>query len=395
MELYDAAIKAFPKPAGVLEHQREIVKRHLGGDAQEVYDALRKLIGRSQDRSISDQDAPDNLHTSAAAALHQLIRERRIDPVHGAETVFDHVTSAIAFDQFSLHAFHVHAQTLLTIASGLRGTNQLAFMANLERAARITARGLLLIQQATAGRSNHSASDSLKLFQDLQAEIVIAHPDIEMGYKEATQLFEETGDQTGFAFIARLLLTKASNVNKGHAFKKVDDYLRYVFKALGAAQKQPCDELLLCRIELVVNWQLNENKGPVVWEQFEEDLLKIVSKPRYAPDAMWTFYLGVAEYHLKKFNEAEGYFQLLRSRSLPSQTGHVIRCLYLGDKSTPRVLEGTIVRGSYNRFLYCSELGTDVLIRKGEFIDRPDEIKHFKIGFSFYGTIALERSSSE
>ncbi len=392
MELYETAINAYPKSLGRVEHQRAIVKRRLHGDAQEAYDELKKLIVRTHDRAIADQDSPENLHTSAAAALNQLIKEDRVDPVAGAETVFEHISASLAIDQFSLHSYHVHAGTLLRIASSLRNTNQVAFMANLERAARITARGLLLVRQrAETGKTTRSTIESQQMFDELKREVVLAHPDFEKAKKESLELFNTSGDQTGLAFIGRILLFKATDENKGHAFKKVDDYLRDVFSLVTAANKQPVDELVICRIELIVNWQMSQNKGPIYWEQLEKDLQHIVRKARYASDVLWIFYLAVVQYNLGKFNDAEGNFQLLRSRNLPWDARHLIRCFYLGDKAVPKVFEGKITQGSHKRYIYSSELGNDVQIRKHEFVDRPDELKHFKIGFTFYGPIAVGR----
>jgi len=394
IELYDIALKAFPRPLGVVEHQRLIVKRHLGGDAQEVYDELCKLIGRTSDRSIGDQESADNLHTSAAATLNQLIKDGRLDPAMTAETVFEHITAALAVDQFDLFAYHVHAKTLLNIATEVRTSDKRAFMANLERAARITCRGLTLLQQASAvGRGGRTLKDSVQFFEDLKQELFLAHSDMNVAQTEAKTLFEQTGDQAGLAFVSRIMLTKATTEAKGQQFKKADVYIRECFKLVGAHNKIPSDELLLCRIELVANWHLAQNKGPIYWEEFESDLHRIIHNPHYAADVMWTFYLGIAEYNRGKFPDAEGRFQWLRARNLPWQLRSVIRCYYLGDGSAPKVFEGKISSGSRDRYIYSAELGNDVLVRKDDFRERPDEVKHFKIGFSFNGPIAIERDT--
>jgi hypothetical protein len=267
-------------------------------------------------------------------------------------------------------------------------------MANLERAARITGRALLMVQQTSvAAQATYSMAESVQMFNELKDEILFAHPNIDKAQLEAKDLFKKTGDQTGLAFVARVLLTKATDTKKGHSFKKVEEYLCDCFKLVADDGKLPCEELVLCRIELVANWQLNQNKGPICWERFEGDLLQIVRTPHFAPDVIWTFYLAVAEYNQGKFNEAEGRFQWLRNRNLPSQNRHRIRCFYLGDKSTPKIFEGKVTRGSHVRFIYSGELGTDVRVDRDEFEERPDEVKHFKIGFSFYGPLAVDRNS--
>jgi hypothetical protein len=396
MELYETAISAYPKSLGVVEHHKCLAKRRLKGDSSEVYDDLRKLIAKSYDRSIPDQDSPDNLHTSAAATLNQMIKEQKVEAVEGGESVFEHVTAALAVDQFSLHSYHVHAQSLMTVAGAVRSTNHSAFMVNLERAARILSRALLLMENTTTGGLlADSPSVSKRLFEDLRQDILLAQPDIEGTQQQAVLHFEKTGDQTALGFVARMLLTKAGQDKKGQLFKRVDVFLRQCFKLVESSGKEPKEELLLCRIELVINWFLNQSKGPVYWEQFETDLTFIIKNPRYAHDAIWLFYLGVAQYNQHKFIEAEACFQTLRSRNLPWQIRQNIRALYIGDKGEPQVLEGKIYSGAQDhRFVFSAELENDILVRRGDLSGRPDELKHFKVGFSFYGPLAVDRQFS-
>ena len=396
MELYEAALSAYPRALGVVEHHRCLVKRNLGGEAQDVYEELRRLIAKSYDRSIPDQDQPDNLHTSAAAALNQMIRENTIDAAEGGEAVFEHISAAIAIDQFSLHSYHVHAQTLIAIASAVRETNRIAFWTNVERAARIVSRALLLLEHTSReDQMSEQALRSARLFQDLRQDIIMAQQNLEAAREEAFQVFRQTGDQTALAFVGRILLVKATEARKGSLFKKVDKFLRTAFETIAASEKDPSEELLICRVELIIEWFLNQEKGPVVWEQFESDLLRILQNPRYSQDTLWLFYLGVTHYHLSKFVEAEACFQTLRSRGLPWEARQKIRCFYLGDSSEPKVLEGRLSPGAQNNcFVYSGELQNDILVRRGELSGRRDEIKHFRIGFSLYGPLAIDRDAS-
>ncbi|MBL9170496.1 MAG: hypothetical protein JNN07_22365 [Verrucomicrobiales bacterium] len=396
MELYDAAVSAYPKPLGVVEHHRCLAKRKLGGDCQEVYDELRRLIARSQDHTVADQDQADNLHTSAAAALNQMIKEKRVDAADGGETVFEHVSAALEIDQFSLHSHHVHAQTLLTVAAAVRGTNRGAFWTNIERAARIVGRALLLVAHSSPdGQISEQTAQSTKMFQDLRQDILMAQPDLDIIRGQSFEAFKKTGDQTPLAFVARILLTKATQDKRGSLFKKTDEFLRDCFKLINDASKDPRDELLLCRVELIVEWLLNRDRGPVSWEQFESDLYHILRNPRFARDTLWLFYLGVAQYNRGKFVEAEASFQALRSRNLPWDRRQKVRCLYLGEQAAPKIFEGKLSPGAHdNRFVYSAELENDILVRRGSLTGRMDEVKHFKIGFTLYGPLAIGRDEA-
>lgn len=396
MELYNVALAAYPGSFGVIEHHQCLVNRHLGGDSQQVYEKLKELIARSMDRTRIDEDSPGNLHTSAAATLHQLIKEQKIDTADGAELVFDHVSKAIALDQLSLHSHHVHAKTLLTIARSLRTSDHLLYMANVERATRIVDRALLIIAPKI-GRadSNPDLFASAQLFEELRERILDENSDLIDPLKQL-ELFRSTGDQTGLAFTARILLGKAKKGVKGSLYKKADEFIRMCFRTLAEATQEASDELLLCRVELVVHWQLLQYKGPIYWEQLENDLEKIVRNPRYSTDFFWTFFLAVAKYNQKKFPEAESLFQTLRVRNLPLDTRNVPICAFLGDKAEPRVFEGKISLGSNERrFIYSADLANDVLVRKGQLAGRDTtQVRHFRIAFTYYGAQAVDFDSN-
>lgn len=392
LELYDVAIGAYPRTLGVVEHQRAIVKRRLGGDAEEVYGDLRKLIARAGDRAIQDQDSLDNLHTSAAATLNQLIRDHRVDAATAGETVFQHISAALAIDQFSLHACHVHAKSLLTIAAELREVDRRAYLVNLERASRIASKGHSLLRHGSfRGEHDKSAHESKKLFEELRIDVAMAFSSLEDAERVAAAVFAENGDQSGLAYVARMLAEKAIQSGNGSAFKQSLDYLDSCHRLIQSRGASPSDELRVARLELLIVWRIEGGRGGVDWEIVRKDIETIVGNPVYSSDATWTFYLAVAEYNLGNFAEAEARFQLLRSQNLPWHIKNAVRCHYLGSGTALRVFEGRIVNGGRDRFVYSAELGTDVLVRRDEFQDRPDEVKHFTIGFSFYGPIALER----
>jgi hypothetical protein len=389
VELYELAEWAYPRPYPLLQHHKCLIKRHLGGDVREVYEEIRTLIAKSYDKTQPDQDSPANLHTSAAAAVNQMIRQGKILPADGANAAFEHITAALEEDQFSLHAHHVHAELLVKIATELRPESKSAFMATLERAARIIDRALLLIPPG--GPKTPEQRKSMELFQRVREDIMTAFPDVQEAREAALELFRTTGDQTGLAFAARVMLERATQAGKGQQFKKVDEFIRLAFSEIASAGVRPNDPMLLCRVELVINWHLRTDHGPVYWEQFLEDLVQLQQNPRFANDVLCTFYAGVAHFNLRQFVDAESCFQRLRGARHYSEGRRDIRGHFLGDKTDPRVFEGRVTSsGGDKRFVYCAELSTDILVKRGHLAGRPDESKHFKIGFSMLGPIAVD-----
>ena len=390
-ELYELAQWAYPKEFPLLDHHKCIAKRHLGGNLEEIYEEIKKLIRKSRDRAILDQDSSANLNTSAAATLNRLVKKNQLNGVDGANLAFEHISEALRDDQYSLHAHHVHADMLLSIADSLRGQDETARMLNLSRAATIVDRALLLVPPQ-GPKSADEQKGALMLKQIRDRILMDVSDDLDSARELALRHFDEKGDQTGLAFVARMMLGKAIEISKGHQFKKVDDFLREAFSRVTIGTGQPSAELVLCRVELIINWHIIPNHGPVYWEQFVEDIHRLQESPRFSNDSLLTFFAAVGEFHLRHHREAEVLFQRLRMERQRNETRRVIRCYYIGDKTDPQVLEGRIQAASgERRFIFCSELGTDVLVKPGHLTLRSDEPQHCKIGFSMLGPIAVER----
>jgi hypothetical protein len=390
-ELYELAQWAYPKPFPLLDHHKCIAKRHLGGNLHEIYDEIKKLIRKSRDRATLDQDSSANLNTSAAATLNRLVKTGQINSVDGANLAFEHISEALGDDQYSLHAHHVHADMLVGIAESLRGQDDTARMLNLSRAATIIDRALLLVPPQ-GPKSVEEQKGAVMLKQIRERILMDVTDDLDAARELALRHFDEKGDQTGLAFVARMMLGKAIEVSKGHQFKKVDDFLREAFKRVTTGTGQPSAELLLCRVELVINWHILPNHGPFYWEQFVSDIHRLQESPRFSNDSVLTFFGAVGEFHLRQYPEAEVLFQRLRMERQRNETRRVVRCYYIGDRAEPQILEGRIQAASgERRFIYCPELGTDVLVKPGHLTLRTDEPQHCKIGFSMLGPIAVER----
>ncbi len=388
MELYDTALGAYPAPLGIVKHHQCLVKRALGGDPLSVYEELKRLIAVADDTAAGDNDSKVNLHTSAAAALTQAVKDAKVDAQEGASHIFEHIATVIILDQLSMHAHHVHASALIKLAAAIRDRDATASVLNLERASRIIDRALMLLRPLMP--HGFSGGASVDLFENLYDEIAVAVHDSEEFKSKAFEMLEQFKNQSAIVLWLRLRLRNARRTNRGHDFKKVDEAIRDVFSRLEVLKSKPVIELRICRVELVVAWQLENGKGPIHWEQFIEDIEHILATHAHAGDAVWLFYLGVAFFNLNKFPEADVCFQKLRVMRLDREFLRPLRCFYIADKSVPQVLQGIIGdSGGYQRYIYSSSLGVDVPIRHGEFRENSDEVQHFKIGFNLTGPLAV------
>lgn len=388
MDLYDTALAAYPGQLNIVKHHQCLVRRAMGGDPLAVYEELRHLIAAADDTHVGDNDSKANLHTSAAAALTQAVKDDKVNTTEGAERIFEHIGAAILLDQFSMHTHHVHASALIRLAASISVRDPKTSIVNLERASRLIDRALMLLSPI-ANRTLKN-DEAARLFEGLYDDLAVAIQSLQEFKTEALEIFETTGGQHGLALWARLILRDARRSNRGQAYRKVEDAYRDIFKRIAEKSMVPVIELRICRAELVVSWHLDSSKGPVFWEQFLEDLQHILQTRTHVSDVVWVFYLAVAYYNLRKFPEAGACFQKLRMSRLDREFTSPLRCVFLGDKTEPQILQGVIKDdGGGHRHIYSSVLGTDIPIRRGDFTSSIDEVKHFKIAFNFNGPLAM------
>lgn len=366
----------------------EAYKNHRLGSV-----AAHDLIVRSVDVGVCANSYIPDVLKQWREPRHEVFQPRNVWSLFNAFTEAlkqASLSEALKDDQYSLHAHHVHADMLVNIAETLRGRDDAACMLNLSRAAAIVDRALLLIPpRGPKTAEQHASANMLKQVRD---QILFSFSDGEAARTAALSHFDETGDQAGLAFVGRMMLGKALTGGKGRQFKKVDEFIREAFKRVTANGGEANGELLLCRVELIINWHVLPNHGPVYWEEFVEDIHKLQLSPRFSDDAVLTFFRAVGEFHLRHYPDAEVLFQRLRMDRQWNESRRDIRCYYIGDKTDPQILEGRI-RGeaAEKRFIYCSELGMDVLVKPGNLMLRPDEPKHCRVGFSMQGPIAVDR----
>lgn len=387
MEIYDAALEAFPRAFGSLEYHRSLCKRALGGDSLEVYDELTGLL-RRQVNTDEEIDSPDKLLTSAAAAMLQARNEKKVSDKEASEAIYRHTTEALNIAPHSLHPIHAQANALLKIGSEIRATNRMESMENVVRAANLVERSLMSIDANTLLR--HSDIEGFKMFNDLREAYLMALPDSVDTNKDLLENFEKSNNQIFLILACRVALGKAMESGKGGRFKRADDVIRDAFRLADTKGQEPDVDLRICRVQLDFEWKLKRHSGPVYWEQFSDDLQSIRGHRRFRDDPMWDFLLAVAKFHLKDFNFSDQLFSRLRSRKLDRHFRRQGRCKYIGDKGSVQTLEGSVTIGPEGKsYLLSAELGSDVRGKVGSFRKDTEEIKFFQIEFSMTGPLAV------
>lgn len=385
MELYDTALEVFPRKFGSLEHHRSLCKKNMGGNSLEVYDELEGLLSRSYEED--DIDSPENIHTSAAAAMYQSWKDNLITAKEASDHIFRHTAGALNIAPHSLHAIHTQANALLKMASRSLGEEKSAAMQSVNRAAYLAERSLMSLPEDP---STEKDVKDWKLFSELRNEYLAVYPDKDSARTELFKAYEDTKDQLFLAMIARMDLGLAISQNKGRLFKKSEATLDTIFQKISAEGDTVLDDILICRVQLNYYWRIRNQSAPVYWEQFGEDLASIRSNKRYKGDPIWDFLFAVAKFHLGEYPVAEQVFSHLRSKQFEAKFRSLTRCYYMGNGSTPARLEGTISEGAKGQlYMYCASLGTDMKVRSGAFRRNKDEIKVFNIEFSIQGSLAV------
>jgi hypothetical protein len=393
VDIYDLALETSVSNHGKIRHHKAIIERKKGGDINKVYQDLTLLIADSENSMSEDCDAPHLLNNTAAATIRKGVEMGVIDPSEGGDVALAHIGAAIRKDQFSVHTHHVHATTLLAIAEKTSDSDRSSFLKLILNTLEILDRASV-VENGRPSRSN-KASDGNRVswFGSIERKLATLLPEEILNKDDMVEVLQRTGGQSGVVLLIRTNLAKAKMSGKGKDFNRVDDLVREVIGIVDDRGDEPSSSLRLARVELKIHWQINASKGPVFWEEFEEDLRSLFSvSVGYGDDFFLLFYWAVAMFNLGKITESQTVFQRLRSSRIPQPILHTQRCFYLGDKTNPVELEGVVEKGAAKRkFIYSARLGTDIEVRHAGLGGKPGEIQHYKIVFSMNGPLACSR----
>jgi hypothetical protein len=388
LELFDLALKSFPFPDRTLAHHRALWIKEVGRLPLKAYEELQAVQRVPLYPQAQRPEPVEHIHTSMAACALQAVSQSQLELVPGVELVRQHIAQASTPYYFDLHSQHVHAKTLLKLATALRETDPSAFMTCLEEATRIIGRALLVIDPLPVNRLELTGAP--QLFKELLAEIAIAFTDEDTARNAAFELFNTTNNQMGFTLAARMMIAAAKSKDKGGFYKKCQDFINQAITHIQSRGQRPDPGLLLCRAELMITWHILSQKGGVSWECLRGDLKEAISTPHFSRDPLWIFYLAVAHYHLKEMPLSEALFATLRQLQMSNILRNPFRCSFIGPDGSPQTFQGTLRSGgTVKRFIECAELGTDVMARKGDFRQPDKATVHFKVAFSMLGPLAV------
>jgi hypothetical protein len=394
LELYDLAITTFPIEDRTLAHHRALWIKDVGNDPLRAYRELECVHRIAMYPQATRQELKEHIHTSMAACALQAVTQNVLDPMAGFDMVHQNIAQASVPYHFDLHSQHVHAKTLINMATYLRDSDVPKSIECLEEASNIIERALIIIDPMLEERVDLSTAQ--RMFHDLSTDIAIAFQETDELQKIGYKLLEEHGNQTGLVLAARAMLAAAKGSDKGRPLKRCQDFINEAVRAVEKRCGKVSPSLRLCRAQLLIIWRVQSKKGDVPWECIRDDLKAAVDSPLAARDPIWMFFLAVAHFHLGETSLAEAVFSSLRQMKMSSTLRNPDRCFFMGPTGSPKTFQGILKSGATDhRYVECQELGIDLRTRRFEFRQPDGATVHFHIVFSMLGASAVSYSVSE
>lgn len=390
LALYDLAIKVLPFPSRALEHHRALCIKNLGKEPTKAHEALIKARSIPDSPYSGPEEAPENIETSAAAAVLDAVNSGELDRDKGAELVRDHTERAISLNPYNLHTYHVSANHMLSIVDKVQADSKLKLTYAAE-AARTIRRALFLASGQFT--TNAHRADSVIMLQSLRSRIcesALADDDLPEVIDDLVRR-KQLDDPTLVA-ACRLLLLKAQDTDQGRRFNSLSTILSKIYEEARSLSIELSPALHAIRVELMTDWNVKHSASDECWRKLLQLLGYVLSDEILRMNPMWKFWQAVAHFHLGDRADASAIFHSLRSIEMPNSIKFQIRAFLRGQDGSVRQLTGTVAR-SYGigskKFVNIDSLSTDVQCQRGSISDGPGATVVVNVGFSFAGPTAV------
>lgn len=383
-ELYERALRTFPVPDRALVHhfgKWVTDEEHLH---EEAYGILERALETADYPYGTQEERREHIHTSMAAVVVHRIKRGAQDRDSGLSAVKRHLKEASSPSFFNLYTVHVQVNALIALQQGDDPISLDCFVESfraIERAQQLA---------GSSGRQQMRFHEALGLLEDQKRRLASFLPEFAMLKEAALARFEATGDQLTLEAAAIRGLLDASIEDNGSMYNDVLQFLRTCQERMGKLHKPFSNGLRQVRIDLIVRWRLQHERGEVDWSSFLGDISCVRDDPGRRDDVLLLFYEGVAAFQLRLSTEANTAFTRLRALQLPGMLARQAR-LFLRDKTgKPEQVQGQFLRGAGSGKVRLSEMGLDVPVSRGA----PPEgtqsgaIVHCWIAFTLQGPAA-------
>ncbi|MHB9044304.1 MAG: ATP-binding protein [Pirellulales bacterium] len=389
LELYELALENFPEADRHLRYRYGLWKHHAGRDHVGAYAEYQKALDTPDYMYASRTEPDEHIHTSSAAAVVARVKEGSQDPQNGLALVQQHLRHASHPRYFNPHTAHVFANLFYQISRRSRDNHEVEVtLESYSEALRTIERTLQTI--GADGRKQVQYAKDIRMFQELQTEILESIGDIEQTKEYATNCYNSTRLQTGFEVVGRKLLATAIRSNKGADFKTANDYLDDVRQIITNASDQPSVDLLAFRVDLIVRWRLQQTRGEINWSELRDWLEIIVGNQKYRDDYLKLYYYGVALFHCEDYSKANAVFENMRTRIRPHErVRRSVRNYLVGKEGFARRLQGTLKEAHGRLYVFSSDLGVDIYVGRREVEVQPNAVVHFYVAFTMEGPRAV------
>lgn len=383
-ELYERALRAFPVPDRALVHhfgKWVTDEEHLH---EEAYGILERALETADYPYGTQEERREHIHTSMAAVVVHRIKRGAQDRESGLSAVKRHLREASSPSFFNLYTVHVQVNALIALQQGDDPISLDCFVESfraIERAQQLA---------GSSGRQQMRFHEALGLLEDQKRRLASFLPEFGALKDAALARFDATGDLLALEAAAIRGLLDASIEDNGSKYNDVFQFLRTCQERIGKTHKPFPNGLRQIRIDLIVRWRLQHDRGEIDWSSFLGDISCVRDDPSRRDDVLLLFYEGVAAFQLRLPSEANTAFTRLRALQLPGMLARQAR-LYLRDKTgKPEQVQGQFLKGAGSGKVRLSEMSLDVPVSRGI----PPEgtqsgaIVHCWIAFSLQGPAA-------
>lgn len=392
LELFDSALKSLPYEDKAISHHRGLWIRDKGNDLEAAYEAIAESLDKDDSPLSKRLENQGNIHTSLASCIvRELEEENQSHEEYSLKLnkIESHIDEAERENPFDLYSHHVSANMFIKIAQKFKNSDEELHLSSLANAVKIISNSLSLIPKGKNNKSSYYF-ESVLMIKSLEEQLFQISDDFESNEIMAEKLFDKNNDQTGFYVLLKVLISEASSKNKGGLYNRANDYLKKVESTIGSRGLSIDIRIIECRADLEIKWKVISGSVTAPnWIGLESDLSLLLEHSTGSSKILFTFYRAVALYHLNDIRVADSIFNhLRRTDDIPGDIRRTRRCYLLDKNGNPKSFQGQIISGHEKKYVYCSELSTELLCSK-EFTERKEALVQFYIVFSIQGPLAV------
>jgi hypothetical protein len=393
--LFDVAITALPVEDPVLLHHKGIWEGRSGdtASARQTFDRAIKAKPYPYSTRI---EAPEHIHTSAAANEVRAIKNDQVDRDEGKRNALHHLERALSTYFFNASAIHTKARLVAELADLTQNPGQpdADWFDMIGWALSDIDRSMLQLKTEFAGPKERK---DIEMLDEARDEILSRCLRLGDDLKAAEDVWNRFRSQEGFTIVGRRLFGAAQRAGKdaGKLFKKAFDHCHECLTKVLDAGAEPAGSLIEVQLHIYFQWQVRRRvmsggTDEINWKMIGGFASRLTRSVRTEGDPFYRYLGALSQAHLGDWAKANSTFEALRRGQAPPWLLHEPRDYLMNAKGGMREVQGIVTRAGSERFLKVDELGQDFRIARSGAWSLDGDIAHAYVRFSYAGPLAVQ-----